>query len=743
MNNPILGERFLSRAEVAKLSNCVNNRELDGSAYHIRRREFIKHSTGVIAGLTLGFNIGIDRVQAAAIDASPVINPFNAWLVITPDNRIAINVSKTEMGQKVGTSFAVIIAEELEADWEKVDINFKPEMPPFIHRNTQLQRLTYGSTSVSTWYAYCRELGATAKSLLMTAAANRWQVSESSLIVYQSHIYHLPSWRCISFGALVEDASQLPLPASVSLKKSNSFRYLGKSVPHKDVRRKVLGEEIYGIDMRLPNLRFAAVKQCPFVDGRVVNFDALLSYVPEGQTLVSIPNGVIVTASSWWSAQKTLDELPIEYDVDDDAASFNSNLVSQILAQGLNEEGQQLFNKGDVTAAFNNADTTLEAIYEVPFLAHAPLEPMSCTAHVTDSKCRVWMAQQGPEEAALALSHELGMAIEQIEINMLSCGGSFGRRVETDFVIQAALASKATGHPVNLLWSRPQDTQQDWFRPAFAAKMRAGITSGLLEALTGINCGQNLLQTRGNPVPFDILASEGFANLPYNIPNQNIRNNSVQLPVTIGFWRSVGHSHNAFFVESFMDEIAHQANYDPYEYRRYLLASKPRELAVLDKVAKMACWKRYHRPGYGLGMAFMEGFGSIVATVAEVSVDSESVQVHQLWCAVDCGQVIHQDGATAQIEGALIFGLSACLFGEITFREGQVEQSTYKDYPVITLKNMPTLHIQFMKNTHAPGGLGEAGTPGVAPAVVNAIFSVTGQRIRKLPLSRYLTVNKE
>jgi isoquinoline 1-oxidoreductase beta subunit len=559
-------------------------------------------------------------------------------------------------------------------------------------------------------------------------------------------VLHKGSGRKLGYGELAADAANLEPPSQPRLKERKDYKLIGKSTPRLDTAAKVDGTARFGIDVRLPGMRYAAVAQCPVFGGTLKAFDdAKIKEMPGVQGVVAIPNGVAVVADTYWNAKRALAELPVIWNEGPNVA-LDSNAIYAQYTRDLEQGSATKYRaEGDAAGEIGKAAKIVEAQYQVPFLAHATMEPMNCTAVVRDGACEVWAPNQSPSLVRWMASRASGIDSDKVTVHTTYLGGGFGRRAENDFVVQAVTIAKAMpGRAVQVIWSREEDVQHDTYRPAVISKFRAGVDGAgkpvaLWNRIVGPSVTRGfmdrLLPYGGMDFPPDKANADGAADMPYEFPNLRVEHVLSKTPVPVGFWRSVGHSYNAFFVESFIDEVAAAAGKDPYEFRRGLLARHPRFLKVLETAATKSGWGQPLKPGTGRGIALHQSFRSIVAQVAEVSVsDAGDIKVRRVVCAIDCGMAINPDIVAAQMEGGITFGLSAALHGEITISKGRVEQSNFHNYNVVRLAQAPKVEVHIVESDAPLGGVGEPGTPPIAPAVANAVFAATGKRIRKLPI---------
>ena len=706
---------------------------------------------------------------------------LNAWLRIAPDGRVVVALPRVEMGQGVSTALAMLVAEELEADWPRVEVAFAPVGRLYANtavllnasvfpadderlraRTTRavLQRAglwlslhaTGGSASVRDAWEPMRLAGAAARAMLVQAAASRWQLPVEQLEVARGVVRHAASNRQAGFGELVADAAGVTVPDSVVLKAPAAWRLIGREAAALPRPGLLSGAAVYGTDVRLPGMLHAAIRHCPTFGGRLRSFDAASALAQPGVKAAFDLDGqaVVVVADRHWRAQRTLDALRIDWEPGPHAGVDSAGLAAQLRAavQGGDAGFGGFRDTGDAPAALAAAPRTLQAVYEVPLLAHAALEPVNCTAQVAGGRVTLWCPTQVPILARLAAARMARVWPEDVTLNLTAVGGGFGRRLEVDMVREAvAIAMRVDGAPVQLLWSREEDLRHDAYRPAAAASFSAALdAAGRPSAWLNRVAAPSVVQghsgrTLGLPVPGfpDKFQLEGAFDLPYEIPNVSVRQLLVETPVPVGYWRSVGHSYNAFFTECFADELAQAAGQDAVAWRVALLAGHPRHRAVLELAAREAGWGSPLPAGRARGVALHASFGSICAQVAEVSLEPGAagpgaVRVHRVVCALDCGVAVHPAGVRAQLEGAIAFGLGAALRGEITVRGGAVEQGNFPAYDVLRLHEMPEVQVHLVPSTAPPGGVGEVGVPPVAPAVVNALAALTGQRIRRLPI---------
>jgi isoquinoline 1-oxidoreductase beta subunit len=633
----------------------------------------------------------------------------------------------------------MLIAEELECDWNKIRVEAAPVDPVYNHTVFGMQ-VTGGSTSVPTEWERMRRVGAAAREMLIAAAADTWNVKKESCRAEYGVVYHT-SGKSLTYGQLSRKAATMPVPKEVSLKDPSAFKIIGKPTRRLDTPVKVDGKAIFGIDAQVPGMLVALVAHSPVFGGKVKSSNSeKAKTIPGVKAVLQFESGVAVVADSFWSAKRARDVLDVVWD-EGPLATLSTVGMRKEYAGLVKTPGAISRKEGDPDKAAGAAAKELSAEYEVPYLAHATMEPLNCLVDLRADSCEIWTGTQfqtGDRDAAARVAE---LKPEQVKIHTTFLGGGFGRRANphSDFVVQAVQVAKAVKKPVKVIWTREDDTKGGYYRPMWYDRISAGLdSSGNLFAWHHTIAGQSILT--GTPFEqgmvnngVDATSVEGAQDIPYEIPNLLVDLHSPRIGVPVQWWRSVGHSHTAFVVESFMDEVAHSAGKDPYEFRRALLVQHPRHRGVLELVAEKAGW------GTGLpsgrGIALHESFGSFVAQVAEVSVSPMGeVRVHRVVCAIDCGRVVNPATIEAQMESGIVFGLSAALHGAITLRNGRVEQGNFNDYPVVRMDEMPVIEVHIVPSTEAPGGVGEPGTPPIAPAVTNAIFAATGKRIRRLPI---------
>lgn len=700
----------------------------------LNRRSFLKVSAAGGAFLIGGYVPGLRESSTA--EAAGLLEP-NVWVQIGADDAVTITLSQLEMGQGVMTSMPMLVAEELDVDFNKIKTKWAPADPKYGNPNFGGAQLTAGSNSVRGMWKILRESGATARAMLVTAAAKTWSVPESTLTTEKGEVVHKASGRRLKYGALVDKAAALPVPKNVSLKNPKDFRLLGQPAPRLDIPEKVNGKAVFGIDAKVPGMLIARVVRCPVFGGKVESFNADKAKAVAGvRNVVKISGGVAVVADNYWAASKGAQALDVKWN-EGALATLNSADIMKKYAALAEQPGKVARNDGDAAAAMKNNSRSFERVFEVPFLAHACMEPMNCTADVRADRCDVWVPTQGQTASQAAAMAASGLPAKAVNIYTTYLGGGFGRRGEADFVTDAVETSKAVGKPVKVIWTREDDIQHDFYRPVTYVRMWGAVeASGKPTVFMQRMVQQSLLKRLG-PLPpdgVDRISVDGSATLPYDIPNIRVEYIETDPGIPYGFWRSVGASVQGYVVEAFIDELATTAGKDPYQFRHDLLAKQPRHRAVLEMVAEKSGWGKRLPAGHARGIAVMEAFGSIVGQVAEVSVTNGAVKIHKVWCAVDTGWVINPDTIKAQMEGGTLYGLTAALKGEITIQNGRVMQHHFNDYQMIRHNEAPEVEVHIVPSTEIPGGIGEPSTAVAAGALVNAIAAATGKRIYKLPI---------
>jgi isoquinoline 1-oxidoreductase beta subunit len=713
----------------------------EAAVSHLDRRSFLASIAAIGGSLVLGFEIPFGtRATHASVDPREI----TAWVVIEPDETVIIRVAKSEMGQGSFTALPMLVAEELECDWSKVRAEFAPP-----HENRKRNRVwgnmsTGASRSISASQNDLRRAGATARAMLIAAAAARWSVPMTECTAAQGVITHGPSGRRITFGAIAAAAADVKPPAQVVLKDPKDWKLIGTRQRRFDVPDKITGKPIYAIDVQLPNMLYAAIVQCPVFKGTLKAVDETRLAGMKGiHQVVKLPDAVAVVADGWWRAKKAAEALPVTWDFGD-SSHVSSGTIGAQLKAGLSANDARIGRAdGDVDRALGQAVKRIEADYAVPFLGHATMEPQNCTAHVTADLVEVWAPTQDGETALAIAADAAGMSPDKVLIHKMMLGGGFGRRgIFQDFVRQAVLIAKAVGQPVKLVWTREEDIRHDFYRPVAMARMIAGLDANGMPIAWKIRTSGQSIIAAVSPRVMQFGVDRNFLqglleDMPYEVPNYLVDFAMRNSHVPVGVWRSVNHSQNAFFKESFVDEMAFAAGVDPYLFRRKLLAKKPRELAVLEAAATRAEWGASLRSGIFRGMALHNSQNSVCAQVVDASVGADGkVRVHRVVSAIDAGHVVNPLTIELQTESAVVFGLSAALYGEITIKDGRVEQANFHDYPMLRLAEMPQVETVIVRGD-GWGGVGETAVPPLAPALCNAIFAGTGKRIRSLPLKNH------
>ncbi len=707
----------------------------------ISRRTFLKASAAAGGGLLLSFNLPALMRIAEAVETAKA-NTFapNAFIRIDRQGRVTLVVHQVEMGQGTYTSLPMLLAEELEVDLDQVHLEHAPPDDKLYANPLIGFQVTGGSTSVRGAWEPLRLAGAAARSMLVSAASATWKVDSNSCRAEKGEVIHVPTGRKLNYGALVDKAATLPVPERVALKDPKDFRLIGTPAKRLDSRDKVNGKAQFSIDVQVPGMKIATVAVCPVFGGKLAGVDDGKAKAIKGvHQIVRLDDAVAVVADHMWAAKQGLAALDIRWDKGPNAKLSTAEIVQQLEAAS-QKPGVAARREGDVAKAMAGAAQKVEAIYQLPFLAHATMEPMNCTVHVRKDGCDVWVGTQVATRAQAAAAQVSGLPPEKVRVHNHLLGGGFGRRLEVDYIIQAVHIAKQVDGPVKVIWTREEDLQHDIYRPYYYDRLAAGLDDQGLPTAWSHRVTGSSIYARWIPPEFkdglDPDAVEGAADLPYAVPNVLVDYVRQEPPgIVTGWWRGVGPTHNIFVVESFIDELAAAARKDPVEYRRTLLGKSPRARAVLDVATEKAAWGRPLPEGHGRGVSVQHAFGSYVAQIAEVAVSKEGeVRVQRVVCAVDCGMTVNPDTVKAQMEGGIIFGITAALFGEITIKDGRVEQNNFNDYRILRIDEAPVVEVYLVKSTESPGGIGEPGTAAIAPAVTNAIFAATGKRVRKLPV---------
>lgn len=707
------------------------------------RRQFLATSATLASGLVIAFFVplGARRLfaQEGGQPAAPPMDP-NAFVRVGSDDSITIVLKHAEMGQGVWTSLPMVVAEELDCDWAKVRVESAPNAQVYANNAFGIQG-TGGSTSTLESFGQMREAGAMARAMLVNAAAQQWKVDPSScrtengMVISGSHKAR--------YGELADAAAKLKAPEKVALKDPSKWKLIGKPTRRLDSLAKVTGTAGFGIDVQRPGLLVGIVARAPVFGGKVRSFDAAAARsVPGVVDVVQVPSGIAVLGKHFWAAKKGRDALVIDWDLGEGAV-LSTKAMQADYRKRAGERGLVARTAGDVDAALKASGKRIEADYEVPFLAHAPMEPLNCTVEIGKDGCEIWTGTQfqGIDQGVIA--QILGIEPAQVKIHTQFLGGGFGRRAnpQSDFIAEAVQVAKAANKPVKVVWTREDDIHGGYYRPMWLSRFSAALgEDGKPSAWSHTIVGQSIIA--GTPFEpafvkdgIDGSSVEGAADSPYlaGIPAHRVDLHTTKSPIPVLWWRSVGHSHTGFVVESFVDELAHAAKADPLAYRRKLLPADSRNLRALELAAKEFGWGKKLPRGRAAGLAVHESFGSHVAQVAEVSVENGKIRVHRVVCAIDCGPVVNPMTIEAQMQSAIAFGLGAALHSKITFKDGKVEQGNFNDYLVLRLDEMPKVEVHIVKSTEKMGGAGEPGLPPIAPAVANAVFALTGKRLRSLP----------
>jgi isoquinoline 1-oxidoreductase beta subunit len=739
----------------------------------ITRRGFLISGALVGGGLFLGISYYTNR--------KPVLRPgpgesvMNAWLKITEDNRVIAVVPQAEMGQGVFTSLPMLVAEELGAEWSQVEFEAAPVDPLYanaalitasIEENEAMPeafkeiglwaarglaavigiQATGGSTSIRNFWLPLRQVAAAAREMLIAAAAERWNVRPGQCHVEAGHVVLNEGGERFSFGDLAGLAAELSPPSDPALKGPKDYKFIGRPLKRLDTPDKVTGKAEFGIDVRLPGLLYAAIRAAPVFGRRLGGYDdSKAGSMPGVAAIVALDDALAVVAEHYWQAKTALDAIPVQFASPESPVSTDQ-LFADYRAALEDPDAYEYEKRGrpkKLFAAMPEGSREISALYEVPYLAHACMEPMNCTADVRPGTCEIWAPTQSATIARDAAADLLDFDAEQVELHTTYLGGGFGRRVETDSVRQAVLLSKAVGRPVQVIWSREEDVRHDFYRPMAVGRLKGILgDDGEVWAVAVRSASQSVIGSFvGRLAPFaatsepDPSSVEGLAFSPYGFSNYLVEHRLMETPVPVGFWRSVGHSINAFFMESFVDQLAAEAGRDPFDLRMELLAKRPRFRAVLERLKRESKFGQWSGQGRGQGLAIHRSFGTIVGQVADVTMTGEGVRVERVTCVVDCGQVVNPSILEAQMESGIIFGLTAAFFGQISIEEGAARESNFHDYDMLRIGNTPRIETHIMASTEPPGGAGEPGTPPAAPTLTNAIFAASGRRLTRLPLA--------
>ena len=755
----------------------------------LTRRQFLITGLAVGGGLAIGYGLNrLDDGDAAQkfVSSTPDNFALNAWIKIAPTGKITFAVHRAEMGQGVSTSLPMMLAEEMDADWSMVHYEFAPVDKDYFNFGIVGRGRPFGDTEESLWaatgtwalrgvfhamglsmtissssiidaYDTLRPAGATARAMLIAAAAKKWSIPKDTFKTEKGWVIDEHGGRRLSYGELAEAAAKESPPSDPPLKDPKDYSIVGTNIPRLDIPAKVDGSAVFGTDIILPDMLYATVRHAPVFGSTIKSYnpEPVLEKPGVEKVILIGEDTIAVIANSTWKAMEAAGDLDASF-TDGPPVPADSNTLFDSYQEALDDQNPSVFREdGDTQAALESANLRVEAVYEMPFLPHLCMEPMSCTALVSDKGVEVWAPTQANTLAHSIAAEAAGVTPDKVTVYSTLIGGAFGRRAETDFVRQSVTIAKAVpGRPVKLIWSREEDIQHDAYRPAALCKMQGGLdTEGNLVAFESALVTQSVVASynqrtptaRGGNAKKDKSVCSGIYNMVYPLPHMKVSYIPRSLDVPVGYWRSVGSSHGCFFVESFMDELAHASNEDPLEFRRRLLHKQPRHLAVLNEAALRSDWDVPMPPGRGRGVAITENHGTIVAEIVKVSIhDKGRLSVDEVICVVNCRQIIHPDTVIAQMEGSILDGLSAALYGQITLTKGQVDQSNFSDYRFMNLAESPKVSVLVIPDKGRPGGIGEPGLPPIAPALANAIFDATGRRIRSLPISKqkFITVEK-
>jgi isoquinoline 1-oxidoreductase beta subunit len=708
------------------------------------RRVFLQRAAYLGGGLVLATALPAFRSGPRAAQVSS--SQLNAWLRIGTDDSISILVDRSEMGQGVYTALPALIAEELEVDLSRIRIHAAPVGDAYVNVLNGGQ-VTGTINSVPEAWEKLRKAGAQARMMLIAAAAQRWRIDASVCRADNGKVIGAQG-RTASYGQLADAAARLPVPKDVALKDAKDFRLIGKPLPRLDTPDKVDGSAEFGLDVQLPGMLYAAIALSPTLGGNATSVDSTAALaLPGVRRVLSTASGVVVVAEHFWQAKKARDALRIDWEAGPNSALDNAAMWSRLNKAAAANPGASALSSDDVAAALKDGNAaealktaakTFSAVYQLPLVAHVTMEPMNCTADVKADHCDVYVGTQVQQLTQTAAASAAGLKPDRVNVHTTLLGGGFGRRLEVDFVPAAVEASKAVGAPVKLIWTREDDMTHDLYRPPAREEVTAGLDEKGKLIAWALHITSPSITARFDPTnkdPFDSVI-EYVQNFPYLVPNFDLRYTRQEIGIDVGYLRSVSHSPNCFAVESSIDELAAAVSKDPLQFRLELLAGKPRHTQVLQLIAERSKWGR-PAPGRHQGIAFMEGYTACIAQVAEISIQGGRLKVHRITCVIDCGQTVNPRIVESQLESGIVYGLSAALWGDITLRAGRVRQTNFNDYRVLRLNELPELDIHIIPSSGAPAGIGETGVPPVAPAVCNAIFAATGQRLRSLPISAH------
>lgn len=697
------------------------------------RRALLKAGLLGVGGLVLGFNLPSAQKAYAKTDASSSNSyPVKGWLQLDKSGQLAMFIPVSEMGQGSQTAITMIFADELGADYQKVVV--KSPINDSLYNNPIFgMQLTGGSTAVRAWWEPMRVIAATLREMLVESAAKQWQVSAQECDVEEGFILHKATQRKIAFQHVIDTTKWIQPPKNPTLKKASEYRYIGQSVPRVDTPSKVNGTAVFGIDVQLPDMLIATVAQSPVFGGQVDSYDEKAAKSVNGvKGIVKIPHGIAVVADSYWQAKKGLEKLNPTFK-GGETAGLNTESIEKRLKEGLNKSGESVKSAQTV----NDFEHQYEAVYSAPYLAHTTMEPMNATAHVTDSSCEVWAPTQNQAQSAKVAADVSLLEPDQVTIHTTYLGGGFGRRAFVDYVAQAVALSMEMERPVKVIWSRPEDIQHDFYRPAAVCQFDVKTdTKGLpVEWQTKVVSDSTMAEfTNGSDTMIDNAMSEGLADQEYQLPNVSLSVVREDMKIPVGFWRSVGHSYSGFFLEGMLNDLAQKADYDPFDYRRALLKPDSRTAGVLNQLEKLSGWQSKPADNVGKGMAVVESFGSFAGEVVEARLENGKIKVDKVYCVIDCGMVVNPEIVKRQMSSGIIYGLTAALKGKIHFEQGRVKETNFDDYPALMMDETPEIIVEIVQSENGPGGYGEPGVPPLAPALAAAVSQLTDKIYRDLPL---------
>ncbi len=755
-----------SKANTPASRSQINTEPTDSNTMEIEtsRRDFLKVSATAAGGLTIGMSIpGCSNYRANEYRTDGSWSA-NAWLEITPENNVVFTLDRVEMGQGTMTGLTTLVGEELRVAPERIQVVFAGVANEYRNPDYGLQ-LTGGSNSLSSSWGQIREAAASAKVMLEQAAADVFSVPTDQVFAENLHCVNKRDGKKVTFGSLAKIASKGSVPAKVALTESKDFKYIGKQNNRVDALSKVNGEAQYGIDVVKEGMKYAVVIRSPFIGGELASFDKAQILKQKGViAVVEIERGLAIVAEKYWQARKAATAANVSWQKPENMPESSQTILDLYKRAAEEDDGKSIVNVGDADKAFDSASEVVEFEYTAPFLAHATMEPMNCVARVSKGKAEIWTGTQAPDIARVAVAKVTDVSLNDVTIHNQFIGGGFGRRLSQDFVAEAAEIAFKTGEVIKLVWSREEDTQHDLYRPATYHRVKAAlddqknvmawshqiVAPGIMDwyvwdaspamfpwapKFMYSTLGHAGLLTAGTPItPADHSPYEGADQLPYDFPSINVSHTKADAGVPISYWRSVGHSQNAFVVESFVSELADKVGVDELAFRKNLLKDSPRHLNVLMTAARKAGWGKPSEQNVYQGLAVHKSFGSYVAQVVDIKIEHNEVKLVKVVCVIDCGQVVNPDIVTMQMESGIIFGATAALYGEITIQDGQVQQSNFHDYPIMRMNQTPEMEVVIVESNEPPTGVGEPSVPPVAPAIASAVFKATGKRVRSLPV---------